>query len=287
MNKRRWYQFSVSLPKSFYDIISGQLSEQGFTGFVEQEESIECYIPAKKTKAEAQKIIEATLERLKKEFPKLRWTIKGKVIKEENWNKQWEKNTGIVSATSHIIIKPSWKKLRKKDAGKIVLHIDPKMSFGTGHHETTRLSLELLERYVNSEGAVLDFGCGTGVLAIAAAKLGARSIIAIDNDPWAIENAKENVKRNRVQNIVKVLSGNESKIPNRTFSLIVANIDVPTIQKVLPALTHRMKVGSIAIFSGILTSDGESLIPIFAKYRLSAIDLISENEWLAITLMKL
>jgi ribosomal protein L11 methyltransferase len=157
------------------------------------------------------------------------------------------------------------------------------MSFGTGHHETTRLSLVLLERYLQKNAKILDFGCGTGVLAIASAKLGAYSAIAIDNDAWALSNALENVKKNRK---VRVLLGSAYKIPNRAFDLIIANIDVPTITKFLPILSKKLKKGNTLILSGILTIDYESLIPLFSKKRLSVVEFITENEWLAVALTK-
>lgn len=287
MKTKQWHQITLRLPSSFHDIVVGHLSHMGFSGFVEHETALECYIPAKKTRTEICSSIDSALKKIKAEFPEFEWSLTFRSIKEENWNKKWEEKTGIVEATPRILIKPSWKKLRKRDKGKIVLHIDPKMAFGTGHHETTRLTLAMIERYAFPDVSVLDFGCGTGVLAIVCAKLGASSVVAIDNDPWAVENATENIKRNRVEKSVTVKLGSVSKIPRRSFSLIVANIDVPTIKKFLPTLVRHMKLGGIVIFSGILTVDGESLIPLFARYRLSAIDLITENEWLAIALRKL
>ncbi len=287
MKKRNWYLFTITLPQQYYDIIIGQLSLLGFSGFVEQENTIECYIPAQKPKEQIKKKTEQLLKKLSNEFPALTWNISVKTVKEQNWNKQWEEKTGIVEVTPNMIVKPSWKKLRKCDQNKIVLHIDPKMAFGTGHHETTRLTLGMIERYIRPDINVLDFGCGTGILAIACAKLGAGHVVAIDNDPWAVDNAKDNIKMNNVHRTVEVINGSVSKIPRRKYSLIVANIDEPTIYSVLPALSKRMNTGSIVIFSGILTKDGESLISYFAQHHLIAIDIAAENEWLAIALSKL
>ena len=169
----------------------------------------------------------------------------------------------------------------------MVLHIDPKMSFGTGHHETTRLSLGLLERFLEPNMNVLDFGTGTGVLAIACVKLGAKSAYAVDNDEWSIENAHENVKKNRVQNRVSVKFGSISVVPRRRFDLIVANIDFQTIARYVSSLRARVCAQGIIILSGILTSDLPALLKIFAHHALVPVELVNENEWTSIVLRKM
>ncbi len=283
---KKWHEFVICIPPSHQDLLSGQLALIGFSGFLQEQDSIACYISAKTPLKIILKNLHIVLENFAKEFPQLNLAVLHKVLYEENWNAKWESRTGIVEATKSIIIKPSWKKLRLKDRGKTILHIDPKMSFGTGHHETTRLSLVLLERYLMKGNKILDFGCGTGILAIASVKLGAHSAIAIDNDAWALSNALENVKKNRVGRKVRVLLGSAHKTPNRLFDLIIANIDVPTITKFLPFFAKKVKKGNTIIFSGILTTDYESLIPLFSKQRLSVVEFITEKEWLAVALSK-
>jgi ribosomal protein L11 methyltransferase len=226
------------------------------------------------------------LERFKFEFPVVDLSFTVKSIREENWNKTWEKQTGIVEATPQIIIKPSWKKLPKHHRNKIVLHVDPKMSFGTGHHETTRLSLSLLERFLQPKMTVLDFGCGTGVLGIACVKLGAKSVTAVDLDPWAIENTRENIKRNNVQRQMKVRLGSVSAIPRSKYDLIVANIDFRTISRFLKSIVDRTRKEGTIILSGILTSDMPALLPLFEKNRLVPVKLDNENEWTAVALRR-
>ncbi|MFZ1977968.1 MAG: 50S ribosomal protein L11 methyltransferase [Bacteroidota bacterium] len=286
MHNKKWHQFIITIPLSHQDLLSGQLSMIGFTGFLQEQDSLSCYISTQVSFKTIANSLYSTLEKFANEFSQLHLTVSHKIIHEENWNAKWESQTGIVEATKSIIIKPSWKKLRIKDMGKIVLHIDPKMSFGTGHHETTRLSLALLERYLQKGDKIIDFGCGTGILAIACIKLGAHSAIAIDNDAWALSNARENVKKNKVETKVHVLLGSAHKMPNRTFDLIIANIDVPTITRFLHFLSKKVKKGNIIIFSGILTTDYETLIPLFTKQRLSVVEYIAENEWLAVALSK-
>ncbi|MBN1396984.1 MAG: 50S ribosomal protein L11 methyltransferase, partial [Bacteroidetes bacterium] len=167
------------------------------------------------------------------------------------------------------------------------LHVDPKMSFGTGHHETTRLSLKLLEKYVTGGIRVLDFGCGTGVLGIACIKLGAGSVIAVDIDPWSIENTKENIKQNKVERRMKVRLGSISSIPKIKYDLIAANIDFITISRFIKSIAGMARKNGIVILSGILTGDLPALQPIFKNNMLVKEQVIMENEWSAIALRRI
>jgi ribosomal protein L11 methyltransferase len=286
MKSRKWYQISVRIDESYQDLLVGQLTVLGFNGFVQEENILSCFIPSQKWTSVVRTKFQTTLERFKTEFPVVDLSFTVKSIREENWNKTWEKQTGIVVATPRIIIKPSWKKLPKHHRDKIVLHVDPKMSFGTGHHETTRLSLCLLERFLQPKMNVLDFGCGTGILGIACVKLGAQSVVAVDNDPWSIENTKENIKRNNVQRRMKVRLGSVSVIPRLKFDLIVANIDFRTISRFIKSIVNRSRNDGTIILSGILTSDMPVLLPLFEKNLLVPVTLECENEWTAVALRK-
>ena len=286
MKSRTWCQISVRIDEPYQDLLVGQLALLGFSGFVQEEKSLDCFISAHKWTSTIHAKFQTTLERFKFEFPAVDLSFTVRLIREENWNKIWEKQTGIVEATPHIIIKPSWKKLPKHHRNKIVLHVDPKMSFGTGHHETTRLSLSLLERFLQPKMKVLDFGCGTGVLGIASVKLGAKSVMAVDNDPWAIENTRENIKRNNVQRKMKVRLGSVSALPRSKYDLIVANIDFRTISRFIKSIVDRTRKEGTIIFSGILTSDMPALLPLFEKNLLVPVKLDSENEWTAVALRR-
>jgi ribosomal protein L11 methyltransferase len=286
MKPRTWYEISIQIQESYQDLLIGQLALLGFTGFVQEKEYLICYITANKWTSMVQEKLQKTLERFKLEFPIVDLSFTVKSIREKNWNKTWEKQTGIVEATPQIIIKPSWKKLPKRHLKKIVLHIDPKMSFGTGHHETTRLSLSLLELFLQPDMKVLDFGCGTGVLGIACVKLGSKSVLAIDNDPWAIENTRENIQRNYVQRQMKTHLGSISAIPRLKYDLIVANIDYRTISRFLKSIVDRIHKDGVIILSGILTSDMPALLPLFKKYLLVQVQRNDENEWTAVALRR-
>jgi len=284
--KKQWIEVSIASPTPYQDLLIGQLAAIGFEGFLQQDDSFTCYMPKRRWGKETKESFEDLLRNFEKEFKGHHFPWKARTIGEQNWNGKWERSIGILEATSKIIVKPSWRKLRKQDAGKIVLHIDPKMAFGTGHHETTRLSLTLLQEYLRPGDKVLDFGCGTGILAISAVKLGAASAFAIDNDPVAIENAVESIARNRVSRRVTPREGDGTRLPNRSFDLIIANIDLPTITKSLKHLVQRLKNRGSIIISGLLVSDLSGFMDLISHQGIVPLEMVNENEWVAIALTK-
>ncbi len=287
MITRNWLQIAIKINYGYQDLLIGILALIGFTGFIQEDAFLKCIIPENKWNKALKNKLGILLSKFKTEFQSLDLSYSVSVIHEQNWNKKWEKQTGIVNATPNIIIKPSWNKLPLRDSQKLILHIDPKMSFGTGHHETTRLSLILLERFIEPEMEVLDFGTGTGVLGIACVKLGAKLVFAIDNDEWAIENAKENIKRNGVDKIMKVKLGSVSSIPRRNYDLIIANIDFRTISRFISSITLRVRKKGIIIYSGILKSDLNILSKLFSNNALVPLEFVDENEWAAVALRRM
>lgn len=286
MQKKRWAQISFNLPADFQELLIGQLSRLGFIGFQQDDRSLHCYLEARKWTKKFESKLQKVLTAFREEFPSADVLYAATTLYDQNWNAVWERSISIVDVTDRIIIKPSWKKLRKKDKGKIVLHIDPKMSFGTGHHETTRLCLILLEDTVDPNARLLDFGTGSGILAIAATKLGAGKVYAIDNDPWSINNAKENIRRNRVNHKITTLLGGVEKIPEKEFDLIVCNIDFLFLKKFLPKLLKRLRNGGEMVISGLRNADLPAFLDILEGKGAFPIEIISENEWAALLLSK-
>ncbi len=284
MAHRTWLQISILLPVSFHDLLVGQLADLGFEGFQQEDRALLCFVSTARWSPRKDARLAELLSRFKKEFPSCDLALSRRIIRERNWNARWEQSAGIVEATRHIVIKPRWKSLRKKDKGKIVLHIDPKMSFGTGHHETTRLCLALLESSIKQGDRVLDAGCGTGILAIASVKLGASKAVGIDADDWAVLNARENVRSNRATAKVAILKRNVLRLPAGRFDLILSNIDLPTNLRLLPALRRQLKSDGTIIVSGVLTSDFPKLLGTITTLKLSPVELIEENEWLAVAI---
>jgi ribosomal protein L11 methyltransferase len=286
MKSMRWKQVTLSIPNSFQDLLVGQLVALGFHGMLQEEGELIAFIRADQWNRKLESGLRYCIKQFEAEFPQLRIRVGLSSVRQQNWNRQWERSIGIIEPAPGILVKPSWQRLRKKDRGKIVLHIDPKMSFGTGHHETTRLCLRLLHDYVRPNMSVLDFGSGTGILAIAAIKLGARGAVAVDHDEWTIPNIKENLKRNRVSKKIKVVLGDISSIGRGRFDLIVANVDLPTISNVLPQFFRRLHNGGLLILSGLLTTDLLALHQHIGSSGLAPLEVVEDNEWSAITLVR-
>ncbi len=285
MKPKQWTKVALSVPSEYQELLIGPLVPLGFSGFLQEDSRLVCFLGKHQWTKQTEAALQQTLRRFHRKYPLIGATYVRQTVKERNWNATWERSIGTIEATDRIIIKPSWKKRRAKDRGKVVLTIDPKMSFGTGHHESTRLCLILLERYLKPHFDVLDVGTGTGVLAIAAAKLGARRIVAIDNDEWSVANTKENLVKNRVARNVRVVRQSADRIPKQKFHLVLANIDYPTIARDLKKLLTPVRRKGILILSGLVTADLNPLLGLLKHRSAIPLEVIEENEWVALALL--
>jgi ribosomal protein L11 methyltransferase len=201
-------------------------------------------------------------------------------VNEEDWANNWKKYYKPVKIGKHIVIKPIWEEY-DKEPEDIVVEMDPGMAFGTGTHETTRMCVQALEKYVKHDHTVFDIGTGSGILAITAAKLKAKEVIAVDLDPVAVDSAKENVKFNSIDNI-KVLYGNLMDVVEGKADIVVANI----IAEIIILLTEDVKKfimpGGMFIASGIIRERKDDVVN---KLETSGFDIIEVNydgEWVCI-----
>lgn len=206
------------------------------------------------------------------------------LLKEEDWANSWKVNFKPTRIGKRLVMKPSWEEYLALD-GDVVLELDPGMAFGTGTHGTTRLCLESLERLICEENGlgqdsltVLDVGCGSGVLAIAAALFGATSVTAIDIDPVAVEVTMENAAINGVTGTVLASATPLAEI-NGEFALVLANILAEELVKMGDDLVRRVAAGGYLILSGILTEREKFVIDGFARFPLEQPLITRQDEW--------
>ncbi len=259
------------------------LSAAGFEGFWEDGEYLRAYIPLSKWDdpllADVQQTLKAYAATKGAQPPR----ISIQTIPPRNWNAQWEESIQPLRISPRIIIAPSWHTV-KTEPGEVLLTIDPKMSFGTGHHETTRLILSLMEPRIHSGDTMLDVGTGTGVLAIAAAKLGARRAVGVDIDEWSWENARENVRINGVEACVTLYRGELADVPEGAFDVVAANIQRNVIEPMLARLASRTAPQGHLLLAGLLSSERQPMQTALSLHGLRVEEERSENEWTAFAL---
>lgn len=201
-------------------------------------------------------------------------------VNETDWENNWKKYYKPTKVGARIVVRPIWEEYTPKDY-ELMLTMDPGMAFGTGTHETTRMCIQALEKYVKEDSEVFDIGTGSGILAIAAAKLRAKHVTGVDLDPVAVKAAKENIKYNDVNNI-EILHGNLMEVVNGKADIIVANIIADVINVLIPDIKKFLKPGGYFISSGIIKDRAEEVIENLKKNKFEVIEVNNQGEWICI-----
>lgn len=203
---------------------------------------------------------------------------------EDDWLNSWKQYFFPIPIGDKLLIRPTWRE--QYDAGnRKVLSIDPGAAFGTGSHETTRLCLEMIEIYLKPDHTVLDIGCGSGILSIAGALLGAREVVGIDIDQMAVKIAKENIKINNVSNKVEIIQGNLINKINKKYDIIIANIAADAIISLNGSVGSLLHSGSVYIMSGIInTRLHEVMESLDSRFRILRQE--EQNGWICIAANK-
>jgi len=249
-------------------ILVAQLSDISFEGFEEGETSLKAFIPEKDYNKSALEEIAGHHHVL---FNKT-------IIGETNWNQLWESNFDPVIVDDFVAVRADFHEPVKEVEHEII--VTPKMSFGTGHHATTYMMIEQMRQIDFTGKTVLDFGTGTGILAILAEKLGAGKVIAIDNDDWSIENARENISRNNCHSI-RLEKRDDANVDN-SFDIILANINKHVILDNFSALVNQLVQGGILLLSGLLPEDKHDVFRKNDEYSLQLIQTDVRANWLCI-----
>jgi ribosomal protein L11 methyltransferase len=252
------------------EILIAQLADAGYEGFEEADNSLDAFINKKS--------FDKTL--LNEISYKYQTPYTSKKIAETNWNKIWESNFEPVVVEDYVAVRADFHKPITNTKFEII--ITPKMSFGTGHHATTYMMVELMKEIDFTGRSVLDFGTGTGILAILAEKSGAVEIYAIDNDDWSIENAKENFQKNDCTHIH--LKKASDALSEKKFDVILANINKNVILENLDALKRELKNEGTILLSGLLETDGKEILEKAKLLNLRTKKSLIRNNWIAIQL---
>lgn len=271
-----YYEFTIRIPKLFKDMLIKRLTQNGCLGVIEDKNSLIAYFPATNDIGIITSDLIMQKALLEKTTDKYQLTFDYKLIPDQDWNESWKKGFIPLDVGEHFTVLPPWE---NKRSGRINLIIDPGMAFGTGHHETTRSCLVLMEKYDGkiAKGHFLDLGTGTGLLAIAASKLGYDQVVAVDTDPLAIEAARKNLELNHVVNI-ELREGSLIGTPG-TFDCIVANIISGVLVLLAHALSSRLKPSGIAILSGILAEQADEVTKAYEQTGLKLIEDSPDGKW--------
>ena len=203
--------------------------------------------------------------------------VESEKMYEEDWANNWKKYYKPTKVGERIVVKPIWEEYEAKE-NELVLELDPGMAFGTGTHETTRMCIQALDKYVKKDSTVFDVGCGSGILAIAAAKLGAKMAVGVDLDPVAVESAKENVGFNNLDNI-QILYGNLVEVIDGKADIVVANIIAEVICILTEDVKRVLKEDGYFITSGIIHDRVDMVTKKLEETGFEVVEINKDGEW--------
>ncbi|HKM28777.1 MAG TPA: 50S ribosomal protein L11 methyltransferase [Anaerovoracaceae bacterium] len=200
---------------------------------------------------------------------------------DEEWKDNWKEYFKPAKISEHIVVKPTWETYENKD-NSLVIEIDPGMAFGTGTHETTSLCVKLMEKYQKQGDKVLDVGCGSGILSIAGALLGASEVLGVDIDPIAVEVTQENIKLNNLQHIARAQYGDLTKGIDFRANIIAANLMADLVMMLSSDVSKHLLPGGVYISSGILVTKEEQVAGAIRDAGFEVIEIMEDGEWCAI-----
>lgn len=266
------YKFIIEPKDPGEDILAAELGSVGFESFLSEEDSLLAYI----SEADWRSDILEGLAVLENPYFKTSYTFQK--IEQQNWNKEWEKNFNPIVVEETCTVRAPF---HKEATTQYDIIIEPKMSFGTGHHETTHMMIQQLLKLDINDKNVLDMGCGTGVLAILAELKGAAKVDAIDIDNWCYLNSLENTERNGCSR-VRVLEGDASLIKNSRYDVIIANINRNILLQDMEIYAGALSQQGVLLLSGFYENDIAVIDECCRKYSLNLTEKLEKNFWISL-----
>jgi ribosomal protein L11 methyltransferase len=281
-----WNQLTLDVPDDLIDPVVGELSGDGVAGVWESDSPepgqtrLILYFNHRSNLERVESVVRSIFQRAALRSP----TISRALVEACDWTEEWKKSyTSFPIADSFFVI-PSWEHSRCPD-DRLPIRIDPGQAFGTGTHETTQLTMEALERWIEPAQTVLDVGTGSGILAIASRLLGAKRIFACDIDPVAVQVAGANIKRN-AENNVHTFCGSLDAVGSSSIHLLLGNLTIDVITALFPEFERVLHQHGIAILSGILHEQHEDVRQVVSRHRFKVFEEITQGEWLALIVEK-
>jgi ribosomal protein L11 methyltransferase len=270
----KWLKYRFRKSNYDHEFLIAMLHEIGCLGVIEGEQELEAFFNPEDPDTVAEEI-----QKLSQSLSLPGISYESEYIANQDWHLSWQKYFTTIHLSSNIVIHPYWKPYSGTE--KVQIAIKPQMAFGTGTHPTTQMTLRLLAKYLRPGMSVLDAGCGSGILTIAAIQLGAESVTAWDIDPDIEDNFYENLELNRIKDHFSLTIGDVTRLNNYQFDLVLSNI---VAQSNLALLTNINKQGKIpaCIFSGILKDESAMFKSNLLNYRLSVREELKQEEWVAL-----
>lgn len=270
------YQFDIQPKEPFGEILTAFLADLEFESFVETDNGISAYV---RTDLDDESGVQQIIDDLKDVT--IRYTKKE--IIQQNWNEEWESNFHPILVADQCYIRAEFHESKPEIPYEVI--IQPKMAFGTGHHETTHLMVEYILETEFEGKDVLDMGCGTSILGILAKMKGANYVEAIDFDQWAVDNSIENAERNKVELNIKL--GDSSSLDEKAFDIILANINKNVLMRDIPNYVKNLNFAEgELILSGLMTQDFDDIKSLCESLGLKFINKKQRNEWIALKFIK-